>query len=277
MKKSIFWVGGVILLGVIVALILIFSLRKPSYEVSFMSDGVEVMDSIKVKEDGTVEEPKTPVKEGYDFVGWYSGTEKFDFSTKITEDITLEAKWVKEGATTYIVTFDSKGGNNIASMTVEMNSTINPLPTPLKEGYKFVGWYFGSQKFTTNTKVMKNIELIAKWEKEETTTTKKKTTKKKTTTTTKTTATTTTTTTTTTKVTTTSKKVEKDEISYDIIPVEGSTVGEAKLYLFKNGKKVSGTCVVSDINGATATISVPINGYDTNVGEFQSVTNIKVN
>jgi len=271
MKKSIFWVGGIVILGVIIALVLIFSLKKTTYKVSFISDGLEVMDSIKVRKDGTVVEPKEPVKEGYDFVGWYSDSEKFDFSTKITEDITLEARWIKEGATTYIVSFDSKGGNAIESMTVEMNSTIKSLPIPEKDGFKFIGWYFGSEKFTTTTNVMKNIELIAKWEKDETTTTKKKTTKK---TTTKTTTTSTTTKAATT--TTTTKKVEKDEISYDIIPDSSSTVGEAKLYLFKNGKKVSGTCVVSDINGLSATISVPASGYDTNVGEFQSVTNIKV-
>ena len=266
MKKSIIWVGGVILLGVLIALFLIF--RKPTFEVSFVSDG-SVYESIKVKKDGTIYEPKNPVKEGYEFIGWYSKTEKFDFKTKITEDIELEARWVKEGATTYTITFDSKGGNKIASMTVQLGKTIKPFPTPIKEGYEFVGWYSGNERITTNTVVMKNMELVAKWEKTDVTSTKKKTTKK---TTTKKVETTTTTT------TTTTKKVEevKDEITYEIIPDSSSVVGEAKLYLFKNGKKVSGTCVVTDISGAKATISVPASGYDTNVGEFQSVKNIKV-
>jgi uncharacterized repeat protein (TIGR02543 family) len=45
----------------------------------------------------------TPTKNGYTLVGWYTSTDggqtlsytSFDFSTTITEDITLYAKWAK--------------------------------------------------------------------------------------------------------------------------------------------------------------------------------------
>ena len=45
------------------------------------------------------EEPNTvPVRDGYVFAGWYTDTEytgKYDFSTVVTEDITLYAKWTE--------------------------------------------------------------------------------------------------------------------------------------------------------------------------------------
>lgn len=265
MKKSIFWVGGIVILGVIIALVLIFSLKKPTYEVSFMSDGIEVMDSVKVREDGTVKEPKEPVKEGYDFVGWYSDSEKFDFSTKITEDITLEARWIKEGAEIYTVTFDSNGGTTLNSIEVEENTAVSSLKEPIKEGYEFVGWFIDGKLVTTNTKITKDVTLIAKWEK--VTTTKKKTTKKKTTTT-----------------TTTTKKVDKtttakkDVISWILPEVEGSKVGQATLYLTKNGEKVSGTCTIITKTGETVNnFEVSANGYTTNIGFIKDVTNIKIN
>lgn len=45
------------------------------------------------------EEPNTvPVRDGYVFAGWYTDTEctdKYNFSTDVTEDITLYAKWIE--------------------------------------------------------------------------------------------------------------------------------------------------------------------------------------
>ena len=39
--------------------------------------------------------PRDPTREGYIFAGWYLNGELFDFNTKITGDITLEARWTK--------------------------------------------------------------------------------------------------------------------------------------------------------------------------------------
>lgn len=44
--------------------------------------------------------PAQPSKTGYTFVGWYDGDNKFDFSSEVTGDITLEATWVVEDAET---------------------------------------------------------------------------------------------------------------------------------------------------------------------------------
>ncbi len=58
------------------------------YTVSF-SDGVPSQ-SVQV---GTLATAPVVSKDGYYFKGWYNGEEKFDFSTPITSDITLTAKW----------------------------------------------------------------------------------------------------------------------------------------------------------------------------------------
>ena len=63
------------------------------YTITFNSDGGSAVNNKKVKENGSVIEPVTPTKEGYNFLGWYLNDEKFDFNSKITSNITLTAKW----------------------------------------------------------------------------------------------------------------------------------------------------------------------------------------
>ena len=69
-----------------------------TYTVTFETgEGSDVDDQV-VNENETAVEPKDPTREGYTFGGWYLDEEctiPFDFSTPITEDITLYAKWTK--------------------------------------------------------------------------------------------------------------------------------------------------------------------------------------
>ena len=68
----------------------------------------------------------------------------------------------------YTVTFNSQGGSHVSSQTVKEGTTIS-LPTPTRDGYKFLGWYTeatGGSKVTSLT-VTKNVTLYAHWEKEQ--------------------------------------------------------------------------------------------------------------
>lgn len=68
----------------------------------------------------------------------------------------------------YTVTFDSQGGSHVSSQTVKEGTTIS-LPTPTRDGYKFLGWYTeatGGSKVTSLT-VTKDVTLYAHWEKEQ--------------------------------------------------------------------------------------------------------------
>ena len=59
-----------------------------TYTVSF-SDGA----AAQTVETGCLATKPTVSKEGYYFLGWYDGDTKFDFSTPITSDVSLTAKW----------------------------------------------------------------------------------------------------------------------------------------------------------------------------------------
>jgi len=64
------------------------------------------------------------------------------------------------------VTFDSNGGNPVtpSTQTVRSGGVINPLPTTLKSGSKFAGWFTSDGVgFTSSTPVNANITVHAEW------------------------------------------------------------------------------------------------------------------
>lgn len=69
--------------------------------------------------------------------------------------------------TTYTVTFDSNGGSNVTTQIIEQGQTATKPEDPIKEGFKFLGWYLGDQKFDFTETVTEDIALTAKWEVEE--------------------------------------------------------------------------------------------------------------
>ena len=54
-------------------------------------------------------------------------------------------------------------GNDTATRTVEAGKQIGTLPTPTKEGYNFLGWYYGSTLVEAGTIVNGDMEVVAKW------------------------------------------------------------------------------------------------------------------
>ena len=72
-----------------------------SFTVEFDVDGGSAVTAQTVEYDKTISKPVDPVKEGYDFAGWYLGKDfetarKFDFATKIRGNYKLYAKWVEK-------------------------------------------------------------------------------------------------------------------------------------------------------------------------------------
>ncbi len=65
---------------------------NPKWDVDFQSEG-QVYTTQYVTNDSLAIRPVDPLREGYDFDGWYLGTEEYDFSTPVTGDITLTARW----------------------------------------------------------------------------------------------------------------------------------------------------------------------------------------
>lgn len=64
--------------------------------VTFDSNGGSDVTAESVESGKTATEPVDPTREGYVFDGWYTDADctiAYDFSSKVTEDITLYAKW----------------------------------------------------------------------------------------------------------------------------------------------------------------------------------------
>ena len=74
------------------------------YEVSFVTEHGDAPASQNVPYNETADDPGKLTEEGYTFIGWYADatyTKEFDFSTPITGDTKVYAKWEKNAPNTY--------------------------------------------------------------------------------------------------------------------------------------------------------------------------------
>lgn len=74
------------------------------YEVSFITEHSDAPDSQNVPYNKTATNPGELTAEGYTFIGWYADearTKEFNFSTQITHDTKVYAKWEKNAPNTY--------------------------------------------------------------------------------------------------------------------------------------------------------------------------------
>ena len=120
---------------------------------------------IDVKFGERLEQPATPTKVGYTFVGWYTADDvEYDFSRIVLGDLTLYAKFELNE---YTVSFKTGGIVDIESQTVKHGSTATEPETPVKTGYKFLGWFtdaVGGTEFDFSTPITGNITLYAHFE-----------------------------------------------------------------------------------------------------------------
>lgn len=72
----------------------------------------------------------------------------------------LKGSYITKGCT--VVTF-MNGSSQYAMQVV--NGKASAPDTPVKSGYRFVGWYNGNAKWDFDTSVTENLTLTAKWEK----------------------------------------------------------------------------------------------------------------
>lgn len=71
----------------------------PRYTIKFETNGGSSVKNQTVIKNNKVTSPANPTREDYVFDGWYTDkelTKKYDFSTKITGNLTLYAKWVEK-------------------------------------------------------------------------------------------------------------------------------------------------------------------------------------
>ena len=105
--------------------------------------------------------------DGKKFKGW-SLTKDGEIVTKVImdKDVKVYAIWEDIPVTTYTVTFDTKGGNDIAPVTVNAGEKVATPTTPVRDGFTFDGWYVDDTyaiKYNFEDSVTNNITLYAKW------------------------------------------------------------------------------------------------------------------
>lgn len=71
---------------------------------------------------------------------------------------------VKNNNKQFLVTFDSNGGTPIESVKVKEKSQVSKPNDPEKEGYVFLGWTENGKVYDFNTKITKDITLVANYE-----------------------------------------------------------------------------------------------------------------
>ena len=138
------------------------------YEVSFITEHGNAPTSQNVPYNEPATDPGELTEEGYTFDGWYADEAhktKFDFSTPITGDTKVYAKWT---AKDYEVSFITEHGDAPASQNVKYNGTADDPGKLTAEGYTFIGWYADhtcTTKFDFSTPITGDTKVYAKWEK----------------------------------------------------------------------------------------------------------------
>ena len=111
---------------------------------------------------------------GYSFDGWYTsptGGDKYDWSTKLTNDVTMYAHWTANG---YTVKYDAGGGKGAMGdqkFTFDVPQNLSPNAFT-RDGYTFTGWkradtgdsYTDGQQVSNLTSTPNGIvTMIAQW------------------------------------------------------------------------------------------------------------------
>ena len=111
---------------------------------------------------------------GYSFDGWYTsptGGDKYDWSTKLTNDVTMYAHWTANG---YTVKYDAGGGKGTMGdqkFTFDVPQNLSPNAFT-RDGYTFTGWKRadtgdsytdGQQVSNLTTQPNGIVTLVAQW------------------------------------------------------------------------------------------------------------------
>ncbi|MBQ8426017.1 MAG: InlB B-repeat-containing protein, partial [Clostridia bacterium] len=140
---------------------LVAKFKRIYFDVVFLSDDV-VYQSKEIASGSVCEKPMVdPVKENYEFKGWYYGNLIYDFEDVVKEDLTLTAKFEQIYFTLTLVV----EGKDDETRQVASGNKIQKPENPSKVFFVFAGWYNGETLWNFETDVMKsNITLTAKFE-----------------------------------------------------------------------------------------------------------------
>ena len=137
------------------------------YVYFYNPEGTQIMRTEKVADhkDHDYSHVSYDVDATHKLVGWaadQNGTTNIANSIAVPEGSTSVNVYaiIKEG---YWVTFDSDGGSAIDSQFVFDKISLNDQTTPTKPGYRFDGWYNGTEKVENGEIITSSMTLTAHW------------------------------------------------------------------------------------------------------------------
>jgi len=139
------------------------------YTVSFDANGGTVDPPTEETDvGGILQDLPTPERDGYAFTGWFtekSGGTAVSANTVFNSEATVYAQWILITDGMYAVTFNAHGGvvTPKRGTTGKDGKLLVPLPTPVREGFAFMGWFTEEDSVTANTVFRENTTIHAMW------------------------------------------------------------------------------------------------------------------
>ena len=98
--------------------------------------------------------------DGWTLESYTMQANRIDTGDTVTINQSMQGKWQEKISVT--LTFDTDGGSAIEPITAQPGDAIT-LPTPVRPGYTFAGWYNGEEKFEATTMPTQSLTLKAHW------------------------------------------------------------------------------------------------------------------
>lgn len=119
-----------------------------------------------------IDNPKGAVKAYHHFLDILSGDESFNVGwvAILNDELSVFENYrerISNRLPSYTVTFNSHGGSFVEAQTVVENSSAIEPEAPTRDGYEFAGWELDGYPYSFSSSVIKNIVLVAAWEKAE--------------------------------------------------------------------------------------------------------------
>lgn len=115
--------------------------------------GTEIPDVVQ-DEGYTVAKPADPTRENYRFAGWYLGGSEYNFDSVVSQDLTIEAKWVLQCYLVFDLGYGEESNVYYKTAPKDIGLTVGTdelKKNPSRAGFKFMGWY--TEKDGQGTKI----------------------------------------------------------------------------------------------------------------------------
>jgi len=136
------------------------------HQVTFDHGYGNITSNGSVAHGASVAEPQEPIREHYNFLGWFADLNDdtdYDFDEEVTRPMTLYAKWSID---IHQVTYDHGYGNITDMVNIGYGSTLAEPQGPTRDHHTFLGWFASlddEDGWGFDDPVLGNMTLYAKW------------------------------------------------------------------------------------------------------------------